>query len=136
MKKRKIGFKGEVYEETSLEDFENDWILLTLGDNTSWAGKLVELGKEQVGLLPYQKLNYGEDGLPELVVEDKGLPYVIKRIDIRRYREASREQVENFVKNVNRDNYLGELKKQKEQIELEHFLGEYAKSQKRITIEK
>lgn len=133
MEKRTPGFNGSKYLETSLEDHKDNWVLISLrGTNSSYVGKIVELTKEKVNFLPYEKATHNERGVPEYTIAYEGLPHTHRRTDIINYRPSSEQEAINFCKSMNRKAYIDSLRERKEIFELEKINQEIDKSQKKI----
>lgn len=132
MKKRKIGFKGERYEEICLEDYVRNWVLLKFRNGNSTFGYLNSLNKREANLFPYSATDYNEDGTAKYYVVGEGLPDTYERMDIVGYRPSTEEEVLNFCNRMNRESYMEMLKKRKEIFELEKINQEIDKSNGKI----
>jgi hypothetical protein len=119
MEIRQIGFTDNKWEEPSLEDHKNNWVLITNGNNTSYAGNVASLNGEWVNFLPYQKTSPNEKGVLEYSIVYEGFPEPHKKRDIISFRSSSEEEVINFCKRMNRKSYLEYLKDRKEICEFE-----------------
>jgi hypothetical protein len=133
MEKTKIGFKGERYNETSLEDYVNKWVLVKFRNGHSMYGYLKDINKKEFNLFPYPKMNYKKGGNPKYEIEGKGLPDTYERIDVIGYRQSSKDEAINFCESMNKKLYLENLRETKEIIDIENIISRY-KNQKKPTI--
>lgn len=119
MKKYKIGFTGEEYEESSLEDYLNSWIVFSLRGNGSYAGKLISLSEKEASFLPYQKVTHNDKGMPRYIIKYDGKPSSYPINDIVGKRETSEKEIKNFCKNMNQVEKINWLKQRLELNALE-----------------
>jgi hypothetical protein len=117
MKKKTIGFKGEEFESISIEDFKDKWVLIK-SDGECHSGFLSHINKNEIGLLPYQDFEYLCDGRYKYYVEAKGLPHMIEKGTMTKFKETSLENVMNFCEHMNQEEYKSYLLKRKELFEL------------------
>ncbi len=132
MEKRKIGFKGEMYKEISLDDYVDKWILLKFRNGNSTFGYLESSNKREANLLPYYNITRDENGKLNHGISENGLPDTYEKMDIVGYRPSSREEVENFCNGMNQEATIEFLKKKKESFELEKISSEIDSRKRKI----
>lgn len=122
MKKRTIGFDVKEYEEYSIEDFLDKWVLITTSSG-KYSGKVIQVNERYICLLPYYRISPDNKGTEVYEIVYQGLPNLHRRTDILGARSTSETETINFCNGMNRKFYLQSLKEKVEKLNLEKTLG-------------